>query len=40
MHWSQKDIYYVITEKGTGNQNYNEMSPHIDQNGHHQKAYK
>ena len=24
----------------TKNQNYNEMSPHIDQNGHHQNVYK
>ena len=24
----------------TKKQNYNEMSPHVDQNGHHQKVYK
>ena len=26
--------------QGTANQNYNEVSPHTGQNGHHQKVYK
>ena len=26
--------------RGNANQNYNEISPHTGQNGHHQKVYK
>ena len=39
---------YKVTDKGlickiykkNANQNYNELSPHTSQNGHHQKVYK
>ena len=30
--------YFSLLEKS--NHNYNEISPHTDQNGHHQKIYK
>ena len=29
-----------ITNQRNANQNYNEVSPHTSQNGHHQKVYK
>ena len=44
-HFSREDIQMVnkhmITHyERNANQNYNEILPHIGQNGHHQKVYK
>ena len=30
----------ITNYQRNANQNYNEVSPHTDQNGHHQKIYK
>ena len=37
-HMERCSISLII--KRNANQNYNEISSHTDQNGHHQKAYK
>ena len=30
-------MHYIANYQGNANQNYNKVSPHTDQNGHHQK---
>ena len=35
-----KKILNIANNQRNANQNYNEVSPHIGQNGQHQKVYK
>ena len=34
-----KKMFNIMSYQKNANQNYNEVSPHICQNGHHQKIY-
>ena len=39
--WSKAhEMLNISNYQRNANQNYNEVSPHTDQNGHHQKIYK
>ena len=37
---AHEKLLNVTNYKRNANQNFGEVSPHISQNGHHQKAYK
>ena len=47
IHFSKEDgqeahekLLNIINYQRNANQNYNEVSPHTGENGHHQKIYK
>ena len=37
---SHGKMFNITNYQRNVNQNYNEVSPHMNQNGHHQKMYK
>ena len=37
---AHEKMFNIVNYQRNANQNYNEVSPHTGQNGHHQKVYK